>query len=321
MKHAEKIVLVHNGALGDFLMAWPALWSICNKLPTKPVFWAGKTAYLPFLKPLNVRPASSSLLRDIRSLHICSEQRHAWADNIRLLWFYLGKKPFQIKHENIFFLQGIRDGCWDSPRKLYAKELAACNIPFDTRWRPAFQAIFPPQSDLAKKQVLIFPGSGNPAKNWPLVQFFALGIWLKQLGLSPLLMLGPVEQEMGITPPEGLAVRRPQSMDALITILQQASFVIGNDSGPMHLAGYMGIPGLSFFGPTSPRQWGPPGMDILCKNLPCSPCTQTARITCTTRECIQDITLEEVKQRCNDLFTRYDILAQNKTGSRVTHNS
>lgn len=302
-------------------MAWPAIWSIRNQLPAKPIFWAGKTAYMPFLESLNVLPAPSSLLRDIRSLYICSEQKHAWTDNIRLLWFYLGKKPFQIKHENIFFLQGIRDGCWDSPRKLYAEELAGCNIPFDSRWKRAFQNLFSPQFHPASKQVLIFPGSGNPAKNWPLVQFFKLGIWLKHQGHSPLLILGPVEQEMGLTPPADLPVSCPQSLAELIILLQQASFVIGNDSGPMHLAGYMGIPGLSFFGPTSPRQWGPPGMTILCKNLPCSPCTQTARVSCTTRECIQKITLEEVQKRCSTLFTSYDIPAQNKTGSRVTHNS
>ena len=296
-------------------MAWPTIWSIRKEFPTKPIFWAGKTAYLPFLTQLNILPAPSDLLRDIRSLYIDSEQQPAWADNIRILWFYLGKKPFQIKHENIFFLQGIQEGCWESPRKLYAKELATYNIIFDTTWKRAFQNLFSKIPPLLGKKILLFPGSGNPAKNWPLVQFFTLGTWIKKRGLSPLLILGPVEQEQGIKTPDDLAVNTPQSMDDLITLLQQASFVIGNDSGPMHLAGYMGIQGLSLFGPTSPLQWGPPGMNIICRNLQCSPCTQTARITCKTMECMQKITLEQVKKQCTILFEKYNFFSQNKTGS------
>jgi ADP-heptose:LPS heptosyltransferase len=113
----------------------------------------------------------------------------------------------------------------------------------------------------------------------------------------------------------GFDEARFTDLDDLTRVLTTASVAVGNDCGPMHLAGYMGIQGLSLFGPTSPQQWGPPGMNIICRNLPCSPCTQTARITCETMECMQKITLEQVKKQCTILFEKYNFFSQNKTGS------
>ena len=42
----------------------------------------------------------------------------------------------------------------------------------------------------------------------------------------------------------------------------------------MHLAGLLGVPGVSIFGPTSSRQWGPTGMHVVQAGLPCAPCAQ-----------------------------------------------
>ena len=44
---------------------------------------------------------------------------------------------------------------------------------------------------------------------------------------------------------------------ALPGLIRQASWVIANDSGPMHLAAALGVPTLALFGPTDPGQYGP----------------------------------------------------------------
>ena len=297
MKNTDRIILIHQGALGDFLMTWPGIASLRKHLPETPIYWAGTTSYLPWLKALNIPAVPRDHLREIRALYAQPETLSPWLKKSTVFWYVLGKKHFQSKHENIFFFKGIRHGCMLSPRKLYKDAMEKLGIPFAPDWLRSFQTGLPHRPDQGQTRVLIFPGSGNPAKNWPMVQFFKLALRLKARGISPCIVLGPVEQEQEIDPPRDLAVKRPRSLEELTVLLQRASCVVGNDSGPMHLAGYMGVPGLALFGPTSPMQWGPLGMEILTRSLPCSPCTQVAKITCKNPTCMQDITLDQVTAR------------------------
>lgn len=43
----------------------------------------------------------------------------------------------------------------------------------------------------------------------------------------------------------------------LAEVFKRAVFIIGNDSGPMHLASYLNKPVLMLFGPTDPIKYGP----------------------------------------------------------------
>jgi len=91
-------------------------------------------------------------------------------------------------------------------------------------------------------------------------------------------------------------VLRPSSLSALQEALVRARLVVGNDCGPMHLAGMLGLPGLVLFGPTSARQWGPVGLDTLSLDIPCRPCTQTtADLDCDNPVCLLELGLEAVR--------------------------
>ena len=68
-------------------------------------------------------------------------------------------------------------------------------------------------------------------------------------------------------------------METLPELMSRAALVVGNDSGPMHLAAAMNVPVLALFGPTDPRRYGPyppgaPGKDVLV-----APDGQLARLT------------------------------------------
>ena len=49
----------------------------------------------------------------------------------------------------------------------------------------------------------------------------------------------------------------PPDLSTLAAFLVGARLVIGNDSGPGHIAAAVGTPTLSLFGPTDPRIWSP----------------------------------------------------------------
>jgi len=60
----------------------------------------------------------------------------------------------------------------------------------------------------------------------------------------------------------------------LLCIIRGASFVVGNDSGVVHISSAMGIPTVAIFGSTSPIWTSPRGpyVGIVYRGLECSPC-------------------------------------------------
>jgi len=112
--------------------------------------------------------------------------------------------------------------------------------------------------------VLIHPGSGSPAKCWPLDCYVQLADRLKSTGRSVRFIIGEVELERW----SQSDVERLKSAGEfkscnthleLLNEINAAAMFIGNDSGPAHLAGIIGVPTLVLFGSTDPGQWKPLG--------------------------------------------------------------
>ena len=59
-------------------------------------------------------------------------------------------------------------------------------------------------------------------------------------------------------------------------LMNEASLVVGNDSGPLHLAAALGIPTVGMYGPASPALTGPLNSRglYLYHKVECSPCDQ-----------------------------------------------
>ena len=121
--------------------------------------------------------------------------------------------------------------------------------------------------------VVIHPGSGSPAKCWPAERFVELARRLTEAGRPVRFVVGEVEQERWpASQLDALAkagdLQRPTSPVGLLDALAGASAFVGNDSGPGHLAGMLGLPTVSLFGPTDPRVWQPIGPRITVVHRP-----------------------------------------------------
>lgn len=111
----------------------------------------------------------------------------------------------------------------------------------------------------------VHPGSGSPAKNWPLERFAEAARRLA--GTQPwLLVLGPAEQAFAT--PEGCVPARDWPLRVLGAALARAGLYLGNDSGVSHLAAAAGAPTLALFGPTDPRSWAPVGPRVRTLRAP-----------------------------------------------------
>jgi len=150
----------------------------------------------------------------------------------------------------------------------------------------------------------LHPGAGWEGKRWPLERFLQLeGLIKRHLGLECLWLLGPAEQALG------QALRgRPLlegSLRELRQALQGAALYVGSDSGPTHLAAWLGVPTVAVFGPTDWRLWRPVGraLRLLRPSLSCAPCEGREEFRrCGHRRCLQTLSAQEVLEAARGLL-------------------
>lgn len=101
----------------------------------------------------------------------------------------------------------------------------------------------------------------------------------------------------------GLAVRTGLSLPGLCESLRGAAAALGNDSGGVHLAAFLGIPTVAVFGSTSPVWTAPRGraVSIVSASLPCSPCFRPACPGRALPECLASISPERVARAVREL--------------------
>jgi ADP-heptose:LPS heptosyltransferase len=112
---------------------------------------------------------------------------------------------------------------------------------------------------------VINPGAGWDSKLWPARRFGEVARALNDRHRIPSLVVWAGEREQLwaeeiVSVSGGRAVMAPDtSLNELAEILRHASFFLGSDTGPLHLAAAVGTPCVSMYGPTRPSICGPYG--------------------------------------------------------------
>lgn len=147
-------------------------------------------------------------------------------------------------------------------------------------------------------RLLFHPGSGDRAKNLPLATWRAAGeILAGEVGLEPLVLAGPVEQERGEDPTTWPWRRRAcATLTELLDTLAGASLLLGNDSGATHLAAALGVPTVVVFGPSDPVRWRPlgPRVAVVRSRRGCAPCCGAPPVACDHRSCLDELSAATV---------------------------
>jgi heptosyltransferase I len=110
--------------------------------------------------------------------------------------------------------------------------------------------------------VLINPGAGWRAKQWPATGYGEVARALSKYGLAALVNFGPGEQELALkvhSASGGVAEPVSCTIPELIALTRRAKLFIGGDTGPLHLAAALRVPVVGIFGPTDPARNGPYG--------------------------------------------------------------
>lgn len=110
--------------------------------------------------------------------------------------------------------------------------------------------------------VILNPGAGWGAKQWPADRFGYVAAELAKHGFKSFINFGPGEEELVKAVERssaGAAQALSCSISELIAVTRRASLFIGGDTGPLHLAASLGVPVVGIYGPTNPARNGPYG--------------------------------------------------------------
>jgi lipopolysaccharide heptosyltransferase I len=152
--------------------------------------------------------------------------------------------------------------------------------------------------------VVLVPGGRWQTKRWPPEHFAALAEALAEREGVQVGFVGSPRDTILIQRIEALSRCRTMDFSAKTTLrqlaclLKEAELVVGNDSGPMHMAAAVGTPVVGLYGPTSPERTGPYGKKhtVLTSDLPCSPCFR--RDCKLSAACMESISVDSVLEAC-----------------------
>jgi ADP-heptose:LPS heptosyltransferase len=163
------------------------------------------------------------------------------------------------------------------------------------------QIRFPPLC--AAGGVLVHSGARLPVRVWPLAHYRSLVQRLRQSGHRVQVACDPDQRDWWVAAGEK-SVATPLTVTELFGLIDEARLLVGNDSGPGHLAAFCGVPTFTIFGPQLPEWFAPlhPAAEwIEGKACPYKPCSDYCRFA--EPRCIVGLSLAEVWEKV-DQFVR-----------------
>jgi len=175
--------------------------------------------------------------------------------------------------------------------------------------------------------VVLCPGGNWDPKRWPGENYALLADMLIESFGVRIVLSGAKKDISLVQNIKGMMKNTPiiscgaTTLKELGVLLEKASLVIANDSGPMHLAVAMKANAIALFGPTSPELTGPYGKGnytVLRKIKGCDPSAGSGshpealegceipcyNIACTDNRCMKLITVEDVFKEAEKILTQ-----------------
>jgi len=154
-----------------------------------------------------------------------------------------------------------------------------------------------------RKELLVHSGAGQPVRVWPLNRYQDLVSRLRQRGHHVQVACDPDQLNWWQQAGEK-NVAMPHNVTELLALIDRAALVVGNDSGPGHIAALVGVPTFTIFGPQLPEWFAPshPVADwIEGKPCPFKPCSDYCRWPAPL--CLTELTEAEVWNRVDKFIT------------------
>jgi heptosyltransferase III len=308
------VLIIHPGALGDILLAIPAIQSLRLKFPQHEIVLIASTAVSRLLLEcgvisnglpleghvcLRLFSRTVSISRELSSCVNRCDLAVAWMEDeegmLGAFFQEFGVARVQIQspfskglratHQSDRFLETLGEPTRDSVSE------STVQVPphLLERGKGYLEALRIPYE---QSLVLVHPGSGSVHKRLEPRRMASLieGLWEK--GMYPLIVEGPADQD-AVAQTLHFVSRAPRvlrdlDLSQLAGVFAQVALYIGHDSGVTHLSALLGVPTIALFGPTDYHRWAPQGHHVtILRGSPCI-CESWATVKmCEGKPCLQ----------------------------------
>jgi lipopolysaccharide heptosyltransferase I len=322
----QRILIIKPSAIGDIVHALPFLNLIRKRWPAAKISWVVTPTCASILeghpqidelilfhrKRFGNRWWNPRVLLEIRRFHrSLRKRRFDLVIDLQCLFrsgymAWRSRAPIRVglssgrEGATIFYTHKIPDDLRkEHAVDRYLKVAAAlgcdttdiqCVFPTNDADRASVDALLPK----GKPYAVLLPGSNWATKRWPVEYFAETAKTLRQkFGFEPVVAGGPGDKQFAAQI-DGIDLTGKTNLRQLVALLERASVVIANDSGPMHIAAALGVPLVTPFGPTKPELTGPYGRapSVVRVDIPCSPCFSRR---CSHQSCLRWLKPEKVE--------------------------
>lgn len=262
----KTFLLAHRGALGDFVLTWPA-WVLLRWKYSQHRFVAvGRPDYLRLAVEMGlVDQAFDSESADMLPLW-SGENIPASLGRVdaALMWTQEDAELRRLLTRQCtgpVHIHAPFPGNGEHVMDYHLQILPYFSLPAIAEEDPYF-----PLDSRRESYALIHPGSGSPDKNYDPEFYAFLANELRSKRFPDVrIVLGPAEKHLESVYQGRFSVETPHNAVELARLLSRAKLFIGNDSGPSHLAALLGTKTLALFRQSHIPQWGVRGH--LAQNL------------------------------------------------------
>jgi ADP-heptose:LPS heptosyltransferase len=309
------LLIIHQGALGDFILTFPAITRLHNYYNSIDVLCQSQTGKLAKSLGLtkNWYPAEAASFASLFSDQIDQKIKTILEQYEKIIIF-----TFSDQLEQSINSVSANLSCRLPPKppadlrihvaQFILENIANCGLLKNTD--AALESIsLPDGRNRAQitRRILLHPGAGSIRKRWALSNFLVVESTLKAEGLIPEFVLGPAERDLAqeLQQPDR-PLHIPDELPDLLDLFRSAGGYIGNDSGASHLAAYCGLPTTVIFGPADPERWAPIGraVKIVRPSLQCNPCFETEPANCEAPQCLPGTSPQKVLDAFYSVYSK-----------------
>ena len=284
----SKILVIHQGAIGDLVLSLPALQTIKNSFPGRAIEMLGYPCILSLvgsnfartIRSVDCAPAST-LYGDFDDVSAQVRQYLAGFEAV-FVFSAQAKSAFienvQRCHSAVVHIRTFPD----TARHVVDDQLAQLASTGYAPTGPVPQLRVSPDDhrradDFLQRNdfdaalgplIAVHAGSGGRYKCWPSALFCAVMRRLHEERRAGFLLVeGPAEEKIAGEMSAALSALpclplHNLDLPLVAALLSRSTLFIGNDSGITHMAAAVGIPTVAVFGPTDPAVWGPRGKSV-----------------------------------------------------------
>ena len=311
----NKVLVWHQGAMGDLLLSLPALYAIRNSTAATRVHLVSRTDLSGLILHNSLADEISSnedgLFAD---LFAAKKQLPASLGNFlpgfnTAFIFMKNPVPCFLEHirdhvRNLFFIhttpppeQRVHISDYQMGQLKNAGIVRGGQMPA-LKALPGPSLVLPPA-----KIITLHPGSGGKKKCWPLSAYLELVSLLNTHDrFFFYFILGPAEENGEyeiindfITENNlDAGIVRDKPLSHVAALLEKTFLYVGNDSGMTHLSSALGTFVVAIFGPTDHKIWAPRGnVKIVDAGLAC-PTRGEMCGPCTDIRCLKELKAQDV---------------------------